>query len=408
MKNPDVTTQTTNASGRPDGGDFFVTKPTKLVLAGGQSYEGMAPEWQSDSLIGETVFNTGMTGYVETLTDPSYAGQILVFTYPLLGNYGVPGPETWESAKIHLRGVVVSELTENWSHEGSLRSLGAWLRAQNVPIITGVDTRALTKYLRTRGTMAGVISSSETAPNLENAALKTIKVSIDQPQILNPGKPKTIIAVDCGMKENILRHLTGLGLTVKRVPHNYDYTAETYDGVFISNGPGDPTDYQETIAVLQKAMSQNKPVFGICLGTQLMALAAGATTYKLRFGHRGHNQPVLSARTSEIDAMQGDDEDRSKTYSDVRRARTADSDAVVRELRYSPGRGYITSQNHGYAIAEDSLPSDWRVTFRNLNDNSVEGIAHVTKPFSAVQFHPEAAPGPTDTAWLFKDFMDKL
>ncbi len=328
----------------------------------------MAPESQKDGIVGETVFNTGMTGYVETLTDPSYAGQILVFTFPLLGNYGVPSESTWESSKVHLRGVVVSELSTKWSHEGSLKSLYEWLAEQNVPIITGVDTRALTKYLRTRGTMAGVITSSVDHATPQDTELKTIKVSVDKPEIINPGQAKTVIAVDCGMKQNIVRELVALGLTVKRVPHDYDYTTEAYDGVFMSNGPGDPTDYPEAVAILEKALAGNKPVFGICLGTQLMALAAGATTYKLRFGHRGHNQPAITPA----------------------------------------GRGYITSQNHGYAIAEDSIPSGWHVNFRNLNDNSVEGIAHDTKPFFSVQFHPEATPGPTDTNFLFKDFLEML
>lgn len=306
-----------------------------------------------------------MTGYVETLTDPSYTGQILVFTSPLLGNYGVPDPSTWESPKIHVRGVVVSELTQHWSHAGSTRSLSEWLKEQGVPVIAGVDTRALTKYLRSRGTLPGVITT-QNQPSLTLPA--ATKVSVAKPQVLNPGRPKTVIAVDCGMKDNIVRNLIERGVTVKRVPHNYDYTAEPYDGVLISNGPGDPTDYPEAIAILGRALTADKPVFGICLGVQLMALAAGGCTYKLKFGHRGHNQPAVTPA----------------------------------------GRGYITSQNHGYAIAEKSLPPDWQVTFRNLNDNSVEGIAHRTKPFFAVQFHPEAAPGPTDTNWLFKDFVDQL
>ncbi len=197
-----------------------------------------------------------------------------------------------------------------------------------------------------------------------------------EPEIINPGQPKTIIAVDCGMKQNIIRHLVALGLTVKRVPHDYDYTGEAYDGVFVSNGPGDPTDYPATIAVLRRAIRGHKPVFGICLGTQLMALAAGGRTYKLKFGHRGHNQPVIANRRLSVLATEG--------------------------------QGYITSQNHGYAVDAGSLPRDWQVTFRNLNDDSVEGIAHHTLPFFAVQFHPEAAPGPTDTAWLFSEFARKL
>lgn len=365
MKKPDILVKDIDASGRSDGGDFFVLQPGKLVLEGGETFDGFIPEGQADSLTGEAVFNTGMTGYVETLTDPSYSGQILAFTYPLLGNYGVPDSTTWESTKMHLRGVVVSEMTVKWSHEGSLKSLAEWLREQNVPFITGVDTRALTKYLRTRGTMAGVITSGE---NPEISLPPAEKVSIAEPVIINPGQAKTIIAVDCGMKENIVRQLAGLGLTIKRVPHNYDYTAEAYDGVFISNGPGDPTDYPEAVKILRNALAHDKPVFGICLGIQLMGLAAGATTYKLKFGHRGHNQPVVTTQ----------------------------------------GKGYITSQNHGYAIDEESLPADWQVTMRNLNDDSVEGIAHKTKPFFAVQYHPEAAPGPTDTHFLFNDFVGKL
>lgn len=368
MSNSVITSQVQVTSGRPDGGDFFVPKPVKLILADGTIFDGFGPNDQADGAIGEVVFNTGMTGYVETLTDPSYAGQILVFTYPLLGNYGVPSKDTWESSKMHLRGVVFSELAEHWSHTGSLQSLAAWLREQNVPLMTGVDTRALTKLLRTHGTVAGRITSSEQPAALETTNLPTVKVSIAKPEILNQGQAKTVIAVDCGMKQNILRHLTGLGLTVKHVPADYDYTNEAYDGVFVSNGPGDPTDYLPTVEILRKALSLGKPVFGICLGIQLIGLAAGARTYKLPFGHRGHNQPAITPS----------------------------------------GKAYITSQNHGYAIEEASLPSDWEVTFRNLNDNSVEGIAHRTKPFFAVQFHPEAAPGPTDTNYLFKDFMDKL
>jgi carbamoyl-phosphate synthase small subunit len=365
VKNPAITSQVLNSSGRSDGGDFFIPQAAKIVLDGGITFAGFVPEGQKDSLSGEIVFNTGMTGYVETLTDPSYSGQILVFTFPLLGNYGVPGPETWESTKIHLRGVVVSELNAAWSHEGSTQSLGMWLREQGVPIITGVDTRELTKYLRTRGTMNGVITTHD-HPDFK-ITLPQI-VSVEKPEVINPGQPKTVIAVDCGMKENIIRNLVALGLTVKRVPHNYDYTSEDYDGVFVSNGPGDPTDYTDAVAILKKALDQDKPVFGICLGIQLIGLAAGASTYKLKFGHRGHNQPAVTPE----------------------------------------GRGYITSQNHGYAIDEKSLPPQWRVTFRNLNDNSVEGIAHTSKPFFAVQFHPEAAPGPTDASGLFREFMEKL
>lgn len=364
MNKPTITSVDLQTEDRPDRGDIFL-KPAKLWLSDGTSFDGLVPDWQGSSQAGEVVFNTGMTGYVETLTDPSYAGQILTFTYPLIGNYGVPGPTSWESDGLHLRGVVVSELTSEWSHAGHIHSLLDWLRDQQVPVITGVDTRALTKRLRVHGTMAGVISADQ--PTTITPA-PIAKVSVSQPRIYNPHGTKTVVAVDCGMKENIVRSLVGLGLRVKRVPHGYDFIHEDYDGVFLSNGPGDPTDYPATIAILRRALQKNRPVFGICLGSQLMALAAGASTYKLHYGHRGHNQPCV-----------GPD-----------------------------GRAYITSQNHGYAIAEESLPEGWRVTFRNLNDQSVEGIAHLTKPFFSVQFHPEAAPGPTDTRTLFKQFQELL
>ncbi|MBI2589061.1 glutamine-hydrolyzing carbamoyl-phosphate synthase small subunit [Candidatus Saccharibacteria bacterium] len=342
-------------------------QPTKLTLADGKVFAGFAPKGQKNSPPAEVVFNTGMTGYEESLTDPSYAGQILVFTYPLMGNYGVSGKNNWESDKIHAYGVVVSESCQTWSHQGSHQSLLDWLKNQNVPIITGVDTRALTKHLRVQGTMGGIIGGSKSS--LKNFIFKTKIVSVARPIIYNENHKKTIILVDCGAKNNILRLLIKLPVKVKKVPYDYDYTHEDYDGVVISNGPGDPADYKKTVSIVCKAFVKNKPIFGICLGSQLMGLAAGAETYKLRFGHRGHNQPCISA---------------------------------------SPGQCYITSQNHGYAIDEKTLPKDWEVNFRNLNDDSIEGIRHKIRPFFSVQFHPEASPGPTDTSWLFKKFWETL
>ncbi len=325
------------------------------------------PDWQSKNYAGEVVFNTGMTGYVESLTDPSYNAQILVFTYPLIGNYGVD-LRSAESAKIQVAGVIMSGLANNWSHTGADRSFAAWLESQGIPLMIDVDTRALTKHLRTRGTMQGVLGLEKPAAGTE-LVLPSRDFMLKEPVEYNAGKPKKVILVDCGAKENIVRSLTSYPLHVKRVPADYDYTDEYYDGILLSNGPGDPTDYVKTIDVAKKALQKGKPVFGICLGSQLMALAAGAKTYRLKFGHRGHNQPCL----------QDDD-----------------------------GRCYITSQNHGYAIDESSLPAGWKVNFRNLNDNSVEGIRHVSKPFFSVQFHPEACPGPTDTAWLFERFYESL
>jgi carbamoyl-phosphate synthase small subunit len=333
-------------------------------LSDGTTFNGLTKDSTILDCIGEVVFTTGMTGYELSLTDPSYADQILMFTYPLIGNYGVPPEDTWESDRIYARGVIVSEACRAWSHSGSLGSLQAWLDQQGVPLLMDVDTRALTKHLRTKGSMVGCLETNGSKTKLPRR-IATPHVSINEPKIYNPRHQKTLIVVDCGMKLNILRMLRRLPMRIKRVPYDYDYTTEDYAGVFISNGPGDPVDYAATIVTLKKAMRTNKPIFGICLGSQLMALAAGAHTYKLPFGHRSHNQPCIEEKT---------------------------------------GRCFITSQNHGYAVDGDSLPRGWYVSFRNLNDNSVEGIAHRTKPFFSVQFHPEANPGPVDTEWLFTTF----
>src|SRR3989338_8023476 len=278
---------------------------------------------------GEVVFTTGMTGYIESLTDPSYSGQILVFTYPLIGNYGVQDKSVWESDKIHATGVVVSEASESFAN---------WLREQNVPLITGVDTRALTKHIRSYGTMTGEIRSTKSEIRNKFQIPKFQIISIKKPKLYNEQFKKTIVAVDCGMKMNILRELMKLPFRIKRVPHDYDYTGEEYAGVVISNGPGDPVDYQGAIRVTRSAMRQNKPMFGICLGTQIMALAAGARTYKLKFGHRGHNQPVRAISNFQFPIS---------------------------------NNCFITSHNHGYAVDEKTLPKDWHVSFRNLNDGSV-------------------------------------
>ncbi|TAK76791.1 MAG: carbamoyl-phosphate synthase (glutamine-hydrolyzing) small subunit [Gammaproteobacteria bacterium] len=343
----------------------------QLVLKSGEIFYGEVPVQQEHPAFGEVVFNTGMVGYVESLTDPSYAGQILAFTYPLIGNYGVLDSATWESKKIHVRGVVVSELSSFYSNPAALHSLHQWLADQHIPILTGVDTRALTKCLRTKGVVPSAITPVGVRPdhfeNFEQVNWVE-EVSIKEPCYYGEGE-KLIIAMDCGMKENILRSLLQFPVRVKRVPFNYDFTHEEFDGVFISNGPGDPEQCQTTVEIVRKAMTKQKPVFGICLGTQLMALAAGAKTYKLPFGHRSHNQPCLYLPTN---------------------------------------RCYLTSQNHGYAVEESSLSSDWKVAFRNLNDHSVAGIEHQSLPFFSVQFHPEAAPGPEDTKWLFQKFYQLI
>jgi carbamoyl-phosphate synthase small subunit len=345
--------------------------PGRLVLKSGEYFTGLIPFQQKDIYCGEVVFNTGMTGYVESLTDPSYAGQILVFTYPLIGNYGVTDISTWESGRIHVKGVVMSQLALNFSNHSAKQSLQQWLENQNIPYITDVDTRALTTRLRKEGVIAGAITPATTSmPSFETFEdIHWVKnVSIKEPVTYGEGE-KLIIAIDCGMKENIIRCLSGFPARIKCVPYNYDFTHEPFDGVFISNGPGDPTHCSETIAILKKALTKQKPTFGICLGTQLMALAVGAKTYKLPFGHRAHNQPCMDLETK---------------------------------------RCYLTSQNHSYAIDEATIPPDWKVTFKNLNDQSIEGIEHRTLPFFSVQFHPEAAPGPMDTQWLFKKFFDAI
>lgn len=307
-----------------------------------------------------------MTGYPETLTDPSYAGQIIVFTYPLIGNYGVPDAKKWESKKIWASGVIMGDLNEGTLHHEQQTSLFNWLKSQNVGWLSGVDTRALTKHLRVRGTVGGTIGSQlQPTPCLKEIVKK---VSCPLPKATQT-KKKKLIAVDCGMKENLIRSLQHEEVEIVRVPYNYDYTQEDYDGLFLSNGPGDPADCLETIEILKKALQIPKPIFGVCLGAQLMALASGGKTFKLPFGHRGQNQPVREMKSLKC---------------------------------------FITSQNHGYAIEKESLPNDWEILFENLNDGSIEGIRHKSLPFSSVQFHPEANPGPHDTLFLFDAFLDQV
>lgn len=343
----------------------------KLFLENGDMFEGES-FGAAVPVSGEVVFNTGMVGYVEALTDPSYRGQILVSTYPLVGNYGVPDKKLFESEKIQAAGLIVSEYCDDYSHAGAKESLGEWLKRSKIPAMTGVDTRALTKILREKGVMLGHLSPAGKKGKLQDPNQRNLvaEVSIAKKRSYGSGAKK-IIAVDCGMKENIVRMLEHPGATVVRVPWDYDFTKEKYDGLFISNGPGDPERCEATIKHLQKAMRKETPILGICLGTQLLALAAGGSTYKLKYGHRSQNQPCTIAGKR-------------------------------------PPRTYITSQNHGFAVDAKTLPKEWKVWFTNANDGSVEGIKHKTKPFQAVQFHPEAAPGPTDTGWIIADFHKKL
>jgi carbamoyl-phosphate synthase small subunit len=336
-----------------------------LVLEDGARYAGRLSGFPS-SVAGEVVFNTGMVGYTESLTDPSYRGQILCLTYPLVGNYGVP--PAFESSRIQATALVVSELAAEYSHAMAEKSLPQWLHEQGIPCLSGIDTRALTKRLRTRGCMLGkIVVDEETAfddPNKRN-----LVGEVSGPRTVYSNGKKTVVLVDCGAKDSIAKELHARGLTVVRVPWDHDFMAEDYDALFVSNGPGDPTACRAAIENLGRALQGGKPVMGICLGHQLMALAAGANTYKLKFGHRGHNQPCLEEGT---------------------------------------GRCFITSQNHGYAVDTATLPMGWDPWFTNANDGSNEGMRHRSKPFLSVQFHPEAAPGPVDCAPLFDRFVEMI
>ena len=327
------------------------------------------------STTGEVVFNTGMAGYTEAITDPSYTGQILVLTYPLAGNYGVPSfPDSagFESSKICVSGLVVSSLCKSPSHFNSEYSLSGWLHSCGVPGISGVDTRALAKHLREFGTMQGGIScKGSLSESSELSPAKRMMTEMDREVRIhssNPSGQKKIVLVDCGSKNNIIRHLFSRGISVVRVPWDYPFASEDCDGILLSNGPGDPCEWSEVIAETGKLIDSGKPVLGICLGHQILALAAGASTGKMIYGHRGQNQPCLE---------QG---------------------AV------SP-RFFLTSQNHGYQVLEDSLPPGWRVLFRNVNDNTVEGITHKYLPLTGVQFHPEASPGPIESSAVFDEFV---
>jgi carbamoyl-phosphate synthase small subunit len=326
---------------------------------------------------GEVVFNTAMTGYPESLTDPSYRGQILCLTYPLVGNYGAPGKSEendlyrfYESSSIHISGLVVSDYSFEYSHWNATESLDEWLRRNNIPGVYGIDTRALTKRIREKGSMLGKVEPEGTEisyfdPNKTNLVAE---VSTSEKKMYGSGRYR-ILMVDCGVKYNIIRNLLKRDATIIRVPWDYDYLKEEFDGLFLTNGPGDPKMCGITIDNIRKSLEADIPVFGICLGNQLLALASGADTYKLKYGHRSHNQPVLQVGTN---------------------------------------KAYITSQNHGFAVDNNTLGKDWDPLFININDNTNEGMIHRTKPFFSTQFHPEASGGPTDTDYLFDTFIENI
>lgn len=342
----------------------------ELILEDGTRFEGtsfgaLAP------IAGEVVFCTGMVGYPEAITDASYTGQILAMTYPIIGNYGVPESKLWEDDHIHISGLIVSNYIDTPSHVQSTMNLGTWLRREGIPALEIKDTRRLTQHIRIHGTMLGkIIFNTEIPfydPNFDNLVAR---VSTREVEIQGEGDT-TIVLIDCGAKRNIARSLLARGVRLITVPWDYDlFSPERpfdFDGILVSNGPGDPKLVRETIATLRSAIELRVPTMGICLGHQLLTLAAGGDTYKLKFGHRSQNQPCL-----------------------------------LRESK----RCFITTQNHSFAVG--TVPEGFEPWFINANDGSNEGIRHPELPFFSVQFHPESTPGPMDTDWLFDYFLERV
>jgi carbamoyl-phosphate synthase small subunit len=361
---------------------------SSIRFANGEQFLGKSFGFEKPFTAGEVVFTTSLVGYNESLTDPSYHGQILCFTQPLIGNYGVP-PQSrdrfgllkhFESKKIQCSGILVNDYCEKYSHWNAIESLGDWCQRQGIPALTGIDTRAIVTMLRSHGSMVGHICvgdeavTGELPPYIDDSKNWIANVSRKTIQVYNPTGAYHIALVDCGAKENIIRCLAERGARVTVFPHDFDFSSSLneFDGVFLSNGPGDPKSATKTVEIVQRIMDKSSvmanpiPIFGICMGHQVLGLAAGFTSYKLPFGNRGHNQPCL----------------------DLHR-----------------GGCVITSQNHGYALDDSVLPPGWVPYFRNANDGSNEGIRHVRLPFRSVQFHPEAMGGPLDTQYLFDEFL---
>jgi carbamoyl-phosphate synthase large subunit len=352
-------------------------KDLHLVLEDGTVFRGKSFGYEHP-IAGEVVFNTAMVGYPESLTDPSYKGQLLALTYPLIGNYGVPGDVSenglskfYESEKIQVSGLIISDFSFQHSHWNAVKGLDDWLKEQHIPAIFGIDTRELTKIVREKGVMLGklVFPDGDDIPFLNpDDENQVAKASCNEVITYGSGKYKVVL-VDCGVKHNIIRCLLKRDTTVIRVPWNYDFNTLEYDGLFISNGPGDPSYCTETVNNIRQAMAAGKAIFGICMGNQLLSLAGGAKTYKLKYGHRSHNQPVQLVGTK---------------------------------------RAFITSQNHGFAVDNSTLSNDWQPLFVNMNDQTNEGIQHKTQPWFSAQFHPEASSGPTDTEFLFDVYLKLL
>jgi len=340
----------------------------KLILKDGEIFEGSSFGYEQPRS-GELVFSTGMVGYPESLTDPSYEGQILISTYPIIGSYGVPDKKYWESSRIHVSGLIVSQYVDTPSHFQSKMTLGEWLKKEKIPALVISDTRYLTQKLRDQGAqLAKIIFNKDI--DFDDSNKKNSVATVSTLRVSKEGKGiKTVVLIDCGVKKNITRSLLTRGIKMITVPWNFDVFSlkEKFDGVIVSNGPGDPKMVDVTIETVKKVLAKKIPLLGICLGNQILALAAGGDTYKMKFGHRGQNQPCVMVGTKHC---------------------------------------YLTTQNHGFAINE--IPKGFSPWFINANDNTNEGIIHKKYPFMSVQFHPEATPGPVDTGWVFDYFLKRI
>jgi carbamoyl-phosphate synthase small subunit len=363
-------------------------EPLKLLLEDGLTFDGFSfGRAPISPVVGEVVFNTGMVGYTETMTDPSYRGQLLCFTYPLIGNYGVPAYvadengilKNFESGKIQTKGIIASQVSKVPSHYENAKSLSTWMDGEGVSGIEGLDTRELTLHLRETGVMMGAIGRTfmEAKRALENAQNYSSinfceSVSTREQHVYGKNANGRVALIDCGVKLNIVRSLVTRGFEVTVMPFwtKFEQISSGFDGVVVSNGPGDPKNCKPAVDLVRSAIDESMPVLGICLGTQIIALSQGAETFKLKYGHRGQNKPCVDLRT---------------------------------------GRCLVTSQNHGYSVSEETLAgTKLEPWFVNADDKTLEGLIHTTKPCLSVQFHPEASPGPVDASYVFDAFAEKI